>query len=88
MPDNNKRIVAHPERNVGFPLPEPVTSKLDAMTARVEEVGGGRTSRREMIGMLIFFAENDGAALEQRLREYRTASIADLALEQTSTPSA
>jgi len=86
MEDGDEKIFNYSDHQVGFRLPEPVIEKIDSMIENVLEAGGGRTSRREIIGMLIAFASSDVELLEQQLRSYRRATVNDLYPDQKQSP--
>ena len=68
------------ERSIGMALSDPLSARLDALVALVEEAGE-RTNRKELVAALILDATPDRTALAGVLRRYRTATARDTLLE-------
>lgn len=74
------------ERNVGLALSDPVSARLDALVALVEEAGE-RTNRKELVAALIVGAEAKSGNLIALVRRYRTALTRDALLTDDAVPS-
>lgn len=85
MNDGERRIASYGERNVTFGLPDPINDKIDAIVDSVREVGG-KTTRKEVVGMLIANAVTDGQIIDQQLREFRLATLESIYPQPSSDP--
>lgn len=63
-------------RNRTFMLPDVVSERLDALVEHLDVVAV-RTNRAELVGALLLDTKADTQHLEQLLRRYRLASVAD-----------
>lgn len=76
MADANRPLREFPEEQIGLSIAEPLSARLDLLVARATEAGE-RTNRKELVGMLILEAPEDGEALRERMVRFRTAILGD-----------
>jgi len=69
-----------PARSVGLSLPAPISARVDALVAVIEQ-HGERTNRKELIAALILAAQANADDLATAIRRYRRAQIRDALLD-------
>lgn len=72
----NETAVRTSARNRTFMLPDVVSERLDALVEHLD-VTAVRTTRAELVGALLLDARADTQQLEELLRRYRLASVAE-----------
>jgi hypothetical protein len=73
-----ERVSRSRERPLTFPMPAALSEHLDRMCASIEEVGGGRCHRKELVAALLATCSLTGSELNALLQEYRTMKVRDL----------
>jgi hypothetical protein len=63
-----------PEDQIGVSIARPLSARLDLLVARAAEAGE-KTSRKELVGMLILGAPDDGEVLRELIGHYRRATL-------------
>ena len=81
--DARKRLSDCSEGAVGLALPHPLSDRVDALVALVDDYGE-RTSRKELIAALILNAPADAIRLADFLSAYRRATAEDALLDPES----
>ena len=79
----DRPLRAAPERSVGLSLPAPISARVDALVAVIEQ-HGERTNRKELIAALILAAQAEADDLAAAIRRYRRALIRDALLDPES----
>lgn len=81
--DARKRLRDCNEAAVGLALPRPLSDRVDALVALIDDYGE-RTSRKELIAALILDAPADPIRLAGLLSTYRRATAKDALLDPKS----
>lgn len=83
MPDGSdaKMVRFLPETGRGLSWPDPVDDRLDTLVSLVADVGG-KTTRKEVVAVLIASAPADGAVLTELLHRYRLMTTEDFIISQ------
>jgi hypothetical protein len=67
------------QTNVHWPVP--VDQRLNELLGRLTDLGGGETSRSQLLSALVAAAPADGDELENLLRRYRTLTAGAVVLQ-------
>jgi hypothetical protein len=72
------RLAASPDEQLNVRIPSVLSDKLDRMIRAIDEHGGGRTARKELIAAMLHATTDDAATLMEILARYRRAKTKDV----------